>query len=464
MSGERSIVKYMGIFSGMQIVNILCSVARAKLIALWIGPAGTGLFALLNSAVDMVAGATQMNLRQASVRDLSHAGARAFSQKVSAVRWWARNLGLLGALVIALGSPLLSIVSFGDWSHWWAFAALSVVVYSLSVIAGEQAVMQGSGALKSLASSMAVGAVAGTIASAPVIWLLGESGIVPSIIVIVLCAFVSALAHRHARVPSLSWRSNFSLGREFMRLGVAMSVASLAVSLGNYAFLSYLNQKSGASATGCYQAGYSMVVRYVGLVFTALAMEYYPRLSRIGIRPSMMSKAVSRQLSLLMCILCPLLIVFVSACGVLLRMLYSDEFYGALPYLTIGIGGAALQGVSYCQSYVMLARGDMRAFVITDLLSAVIGLCLNISLYNMAGMAGLGVAYVVWQACYLVIVGIVYRSRYGMTLSKKAIFVSASACATVFAAIGLKAVGWWAPLLMLIPATALAFAARRKMV
>ena len=51
---SRTIVKAMGVFGSIQVFNILCSVIRTKLVALWIGPAGMGLFAIFNSAVDMI--------------------------------------------------------------------------------------------------------------------------------------------------------------------------------------------------------------------------------------------------------------------------------------------------------------------------------------------------------------------------------------------------------------------------
>lgn len=40
------VIKAMGIFGGVQSLQILCSVIRTKLVAVWIGPAGVGLIAL----------------------------------------------------------------------------------------------------------------------------------------------------------------------------------------------------------------------------------------------------------------------------------------------------------------------------------------------------------------------------------------------------------------------------------
>lgn len=59
------ILKAMSLFTGVQAVGIICSVVRTKLIALWIGATGVGLFAIFNSMVDLMSSITQLNMRQA---------------------------------------------------------------------------------------------------------------------------------------------------------------------------------------------------------------------------------------------------------------------------------------------------------------------------------------------------------------------------------------------------------------
>lgn len=40
----RRIVKATGLFGGVQVINILCSLVKTKLIAVWLGAEGVGLF------------------------------------------------------------------------------------------------------------------------------------------------------------------------------------------------------------------------------------------------------------------------------------------------------------------------------------------------------------------------------------------------------------------------------------
>ena len=70
---SKVVLKAMGIFGGVQVLNILCSLIRNKLVAMWIGPAGVGLFGIFNQALEMLNTATNLGVRNSSVRDISQA-------------------------------------------------------------------------------------------------------------------------------------------------------------------------------------------------------------------------------------------------------------------------------------------------------------------------------------------------------------------------------------------------------
>ena len=118
---SQMILKAMGIFGGVQVLSILCSVIRTKLVALWIGPMGVGLFGIYNQALEMMNTATNLGVRNSSVRDISMAveqrDATMISRIITVVRRWSLWLGLGGAMVTMGLAPFLSRFSFGDYSH-----------------------------------------------------------------------------------------------------------------------------------------------------------------------------------------------------------------------------------------------------------------------------------------------------------------------------------------------------------
>lgn len=56
------ILKYTGIFGGVQGLNILMSVVRNKLVAIILCPEGMGLISLFNSSIKLVSDSTNLGL------------------------------------------------------------------------------------------------------------------------------------------------------------------------------------------------------------------------------------------------------------------------------------------------------------------------------------------------------------------------------------------------------------------
>ena len=89
-------------FGGVQVVSNICSVVLNKLVAVWIGPAGMGLFSIFNSAIDMLRSGTSLGLRTSAVRDIAMAhgsgDTKALNRIVAVVRRWAWFISIFGAV------------------------------------------------------------------------------------------------------------------------------------------------------------------------------------------------------------------------------------------------------------------------------------------------------------------------------------------------------------------------------
>lgn len=65
------VLKYAGIFGGVQGLNIIIGLVRNKLIALLLGPAGMGLASLFNTAINFISQATNFGISFSAVKHLS---------------------------------------------------------------------------------------------------------------------------------------------------------------------------------------------------------------------------------------------------------------------------------------------------------------------------------------------------------------------------------------------------------
>jgi PST family polysaccharide transporter len=139
--------------------------------------------------------------------------------------------------------------------------------------------------------------------------------------------------------------------------------------------------------------------------------------------------------------------LFITFDNLAVRILYSSEFLVMLPFISIAVIGVALRAFSWCVALVIVAKGDGTVYIVTETVSAFLGLALNVLMYGAWGFVGLGVSYMVWYAAYILICWLVYSRRYGMTLNRRLWWLLGISIACGLCALVLKMlIGWWASL------------------
>ncbi len=424
---SRMAMKAMGLFGGVQVMGILCSIIRTKLVALWIGPVGIGLFGLFNNALEMISTGTNLGIRSSSVRDISQALASdrgLVARMVTVVRRWSLWLGLAGALLTLSLAPLLSQITFGDSAHIWGFVALSIAVLLQALTNGEYAILQGTARLKRLASVTLWGTIVGLAISIPMFYLLRERSILPSIIAYAAALAAFAWLFRNRDYPSVkvNSRETFDMGKGFVRLGIYMTLGNFATILASYAFNAWLNVNAGTETVGYYQAGYTLINKYTGLILTALGMEYYPRLAKVAESRMRLRAFVSQEINVAIAVMAPVVALFILLREVVVWLLYTPEFNVILTFISWGMIGTVLRTLSWCLAFTILAKGDGKTYLWTEVASAVINLALNIVFYRWWGLTGLGIAFLVSYLLYTIIIAVVYFRGYRLSISRASIY------------------------------------------
>ena len=420
---SRTIIKTMGMFGSIQVFNILCSIIRTKLIALWIGPVGMGLFAIFNSAIEMIGNITNLGLRTSSIRNISQEtnNGGKLNRICTVVRRWTLVLGILGAIVIASASPLLSQMSFGDKNHIWGYIALSIAVLANTLTNGEHSILQGTSLLRKLAKASLYGAFTGLLLSSPLFYFLGEDSIIPSIICYSLSILFFSYLLRNKNVgiqgETLSIKDTINLGKDFLKLGIFITLTDIASQITNYAFISYLNNASSTEMVGYYQTGYTLIAKYTALIFSSLGVEYFPRLSKVSHSNIRLNTFVSQEINIVLMILTPVIIAFILCRRLIISILYSPDFFIIETFISVGIIGMIFRAISWCMAFVILAKGTGKIFFITEITSTIIFLFLYIPAFNIFGLNGFGVAFLLWYLFYSIIIAFVYYRKFRLKLN-----------------------------------------------
>ncbi len=446
------VLKALSVFGSLEVINMACAVVRTKLVALWIGAAGVGVISLFNSTMGMLQYVLLLNLRTGAVSDIAAADEAGRGAVCKATTRLGLIIGIVSSIIVAVLSPLLSRVTFGTYDYTWAFAVLSLTMFASAVADSRRAVLQGLARLRRLAVASLWGGVVSTVVAVPMFYCRRMDAIVP---VLLVFSFVTA-AFLIVQPTGLSPAKKYKRAeltapmKSIIRFGGYITVAIGFTLLADYALRVYLNTSASIEAVGHFQAGYTVVNSYVGIIFTAIAMEFYPRLAAMASRRRRAEVIVAHEVTIVQWILLPVVIVFLSADQLIVRVLYSESFIDAVEYMSPAIVGVMLRGSSWCMSYVMLANSDGRAYVVTEIVSSLLMLGLSIALWQGYGFVGLGAAYLIQYIVYAAMTYGVCRVRYRMRMPATVVRLIVAMPLIAGAALAMRLIiGWWAPLILL---------------
>jgi len=425
------VLKYTGIFGGVQGLNILVSLVRNKLIALILGPGGMGLASLFNTTVNFISQATNFGISFSAVKHVSElfdsGDEVAISHFVKVVRAWSLLTALLGMLVCIVTGPLLSNFTFSWGDHSLHFILLAPAVGLLAITGGETAILKGARRLRSLAVIQIYSVLAALFISIPVYYFFNQSGIVPVIVLMALTSMLLTIRHSYRLYP-LRLRGTGGLlgeGMGMVKLGLAFVVAGVMGSGAEMLIRSFLNKSSDLDVVGLYNAGFMLTVTYAGMVFSAMETDYFPRLSSVNSDVAATNLTVNRQIEVSLLIVAPMLAVLIVTLPVLIPLLFSSQFLPVVGMAQVAVFSMYIKAVSLPVSYVTLAKGDSVGYMLLEAVYDVVLVVLIVFGYRFWGLFGTGLALSLSYLFDLLLVGTYACVRYHYRVSSSVVRYSA---------------------------------------
>lgn len=418
-SSYLQIVKATSIFGGVQFFNILISIVRTKLIAIFIGPAGMGIISLLNSALNMVGGITGLGIETSAIKHISEQykeeDLKAVSPILTIVKKVAFVTGIFGTLVVALFSSWLSELTFCNSNYTYLFIYLSITLLLKQLSVGQMVIFQGLRKLKILAKANFYGNLIGLLFSIPLYYFYRIDAIVPAILVTsVVSLLVSFYYSRSIKIEknTISNSQLFVEGKSIIKLGLMLTLSGLLTLLASYIIQIYIGKNGGLTEVGFYNAGFTLLNSYVGIVFIVMSTDYFPKLSSICNDNKKIRVSVMEQSYISILIITPIIILFLTFVPLVIKILFTSKFISIIPMVCFGILAMLFRAVSWSMGFILIAKGDSNMFIKTAFGFNFLSVILNILGYYFYGLEGLGFSFLMYYLAHLVAIKIITKKRY----------------------------------------------------
>lgn len=418
----RQIMRATSLFGGVQVFQILISVVRSKFVAVLLGPSGMGIVGLLASTTGLISGLTSFGLGTSGVKSVTEAYATGDKDRVSTIVHVVRRLvwftGLLGALLTLVLSPWLSEFTFGNRDYTLAFVWISITLLLSQLNTGELVVLQGLRKLQHLAIANVYGSLSGLLIAIPLYYKLGVRGIVPVIIITsIMTFFFSRYFARKVKTEKvkLSRSATITEGKSMMVMGFMISMSAMVTLLVDYLLRIFINRTGHVEDVGFYNAGFAIINTYVGMVFSAMATDYYPRLSVVADSNQKCKESMNQQAEIAILILAPILMLFLVFVNWAVVLLYSKEFLVITNMLHWAALGIFFKAASWSVSFIFLAKGAGKLFFLNELVGSIFALIFNMLGYYWGGVTGLGISFLLSFVAYLIQVFVVAKVKYNFS-------------------------------------------------
>ncbi|MCM1369401.1 MAG: oligosaccharide flippase family protein [Candidatus Amulumruptor caecigallinarius] len=428
----RSILKGTSMFGGVQVFNILISAVRLKFVAAILGPSGIGVAGLFNSVSLTIRQFTSLGLNMAVVKEV---GAAKESEEqlhtlLSALRPLILILALTGALICLFIPGTLSRLTFGSERYSTSFMLLSAAIFFSIVGEAVMSVLQGMHEVKRLSKASLTGSAVGLFTGVPLYWFWGTDGIVPAMVLLSICtcAWYCISLRKTLSAHPAPWHREIHMPviRRILAMGLVLMSNDLVKSLVSYLINIYIRNHGGVEEVGFYQSCNTMTAQYSAILFTAMAMDYLPRLSATAKDNVRMCEVVNRQIEVACLLVMPIVCCVIFLAPLVIELLQTKEFLTATPLLRMFAFATMIQAIMYPLGYIVFAKSNRKLFFWMESIGAnLLTLILSICGYRLFGLYGLGVALIADCGICLTTYIIVNRRLYDYHINRHVIAISA---------------------------------------
>ncbi|MEN5434796.1 oligosaccharide flippase family protein [Sphingobacterium faecium] len=419
-----SILKSTSLFAGIQVLQILVTLIRGKLIAVIMGPIGMGLYSISLSLINFLVQISSLGLNYSSVKAISavsYDDSSVIANLLGILKKWLILTSILGILLFFLTTEYFIELFYQKDKLPNNLYYLSLAIVFNILNNGVLSILQGIQQLKKLAIANFFGLSISIIITIPVYLIFNESGIILGFLISNTVNFIASyyfFSKLKLPIESISFKKAISEGKDLVSLGITMSIATFCGTICIFLSNSFITKYGSISDVGLYNSAISITTQYVGVIFTAMSMDYFPRLSKAFSDNESVSHIVNQQMEIVIMICAPLLMSLLLTAPFLIKLLLSSDFLVIINLVKLLTLSIFFKAAAFAFGYISFAKGDKRVFLFFEgILNSSLMLLGNVIGYHYYGLMGIGYASLMINVLYLFNILLISRYRYKVSIS-----------------------------------------------
>lgn len=419
----RRLVRSTAILGLGSAASVVAAILRAKILAAWLGPEGTGVLAQLASLTAVLVPIGTLGVGNGLVAMVAEARGRGDIARVRALERtaltlaWAAGGGL--ALLGAVASPWIAAGIYRDRALAWA-VVLGAATVPLSAVASLRiSMLQGHAAVRAMATLNFVIAAAGIASIVPLAHFWGVRGAVLQLVVV--AAVYAWWSGRLLRplTPSDAPRPARSVDRSLLRPLLRFGISSLLVGLSSTLTLlilrSILVQRLGLGPNGIYQVCVGVSGLLMPTILNAITANLWPE---IAAKPANADAGPTMRSGMRLAFLLTTgasAAILVGA-PVWVPLLYSGRFLPALDLLPLQFLGDYFRTAAWMFGIWLVPRNRLKPWVAFDLIYGAVMLAAFVLLVDRLGIRSVVVGYVIAHLTHAVLHYLLARRAIGFRM------------------------------------------------
>lgn len=419
----KDIIKSSGLIAYVQIFQMIFGLARNKVVALVLGTAGFGIWGLFSTFMEMVTAFSTLGIDQSGVRDI----AKKSEDKIAVAKCvfvFRTSIILMSCLLCVISiifSKTISLFLFNSSSYQTGVIALSFVIIFKGISCGNVYILNGLRKLSDLAKGQIYGTIIGSLSTILLVLLWKDKAIPWALLSIGLTLAISTgwfVSKLHITKVKVHFREYKEIFRPLFILGLSFSFSALISTIMTLLSRSYLSSHFDLGAVGIYQASWTISNLYIGIILSAMGVDFMPRLMKVFNDNKEVNVLINQQLEM------GILLSSLGVVGILLfsdlflYLLYSKEFIVGSEIIRWQVLGVAMRIFAFPFSYAIAAKGKALLYAITQLIFWTLDYLLLMFFGNIFGFDGLGVNYVVAYSVFVLMVYVSCQKIYSFKIAR----------------------------------------------